>query len=234
MTEDSSPDFPSRQRFLDRLPLSADVSLGEERANAWTHAVAVVGSVVVATFLLRLGFAIGSPRTIISLAIFALTLLNLYLVSTLYHLAERGRVKRLFRLLDHLSILYLIAGSYSVVALLFIHGPVRVIILACEWGLALLGTLYKLFYLGRVRGLSIVLYLVMGWLALFAWRQMASIQAGELGYWLLAGGVAYTAGLIFFGMKRLRYHHAIWHLFVMAGSACHILGIYQATRALYG
>jgi hemolysin III len=220
--------------FLDRLPLSPESSVNEERANMLTHAAALLGAAAATGALIRLVVNDGIQHGLIGIAVFGFTLLNLYLVSTLYHLMGRTRIKRLFRLLDHLSILYLIAGSYTVVALLFIEGPMRHIIVGCEWGLAVVGTLYKVLYLGRVRGLSIVLYLLMGWFAVFAWRQVASIQAGEFGLWLLAGGVAYTAGLIFFGMKRLRYHHAIWHLFVIAGSVCHIIGIYRATVALNG
>ncbi|HUX22588.1 MAG TPA: hemolysin III family protein [Spirochaetia bacterium] len=220
--------------FLDRLPLSALSSVNEERANTLTHAAASVGAAAAVAALIRLVVDDGVRHGLLGIAVFGFTLLNLYLVSTLYHHMGRTRIKRLFRLLDHLSILYLIAGSYTVVALLFIEGPMRHVIIGWEWGLALVGTLYKLFYLGRVRGLSIVLYLLMGWFAVFAWRQVVAVQSGELGLWLLAGGIAYTAGLTFFGMKRLRYHHAIWHLFVMAGSVCHIIGIYRVTVALYG
>ncbi len=220
--------------FLERLPLSAALSPGEERANMITHAVAAVAAAAATVVLVALALRSGSVHAVIGTVVFGSTLLNLYLVSALYHQTRRGPLKRLLRLLDHLSILYLIAGSYTVVALLFIQPPMREIILGFEWGLALAGTLYKVLFLGRARAVSIVLYLLMGWFAVFAWPQMAALRAGDLNLWLLIGGLCYTAGLTFFGMKRLPYHHAIWHLFVMAGSVCHVIGIYGAIVFTYG
>ena len=199
-----------------------------------THAAAALGAAAATVALLLLAARGGSVRALIGTIVFGITLINLYLVSTLYHQTRRVPLKRVLRLLDHLSILYLIAGSYTVVALLFIQPPMREIILASEWGLALVGTLYKVLFLGRARAVSIILYLLMGWFAVFAWPQMVALRAGNLNLWLLIGGLCYTAGLTFFGMKRLPYHHAVWHLFVIAGSACHVIGIYAAMRVVYG
>ncbi len=220
--------------FLDRVPLVSNSGRSEERASTFTHAVGTLGSIVAAVELLRLGLESGSPLSVISLGVFGLTLINLYAVSTVYHFLGNIRAKKLFRILDHVSVLYLIAGSYTAVVMLFLHGPICRVILFIEWGLAVVGTLYKILFLGRARGLSIVFYLVMGWLALVAWPQMILLGEGDLTQWLLAGGAAYTVGLTFFGLKRLPYNHAIWHLFVIAGSACHVIGIYQATKIIYG
>lgn len=221
-------------RFLDRVPLATGASVREEWASTVTHAAAVVGAVAASVELIRLSMTGGSLVSTISLVVFGLTLVNLYAVSTVYHLVGNVRVKRLFRILDHISVLYLIAGSYTVVAMLFLHGPIHWIILFLEWGLALIGTLYKVLFLGRARGLSLVFYLVMGWLALIAWPQMISLQQAHLVFWLLGGGAAYMIGLAFFGLKRLPYNHAVWHLFAMAGSTCHVVGIYLAVRGLFG
>lgn len=220
--------------YLDRIPLAGDGNPREELASTVTHAAATIGAVVAMIELIHLGVTSGSPVPVIALGVFAFTLLNLYLVSTVYHLVRDGRLKRLLRMLDHVSILYVIAGSYTGLILLFLHGEVRWIMLYTEWGLALAGTLYKVLFLGRAKVLSMAFYLGMGWLALVAWPQMIALHVGELNLWLFLGGGAYMAGLIFFGMKRLPYNHAVWHLFVMAGSACHIIGIYEATKILYG
>lgn len=224
----------SATAYLDRIPLAGDGSPREEWASTITHAAATIGAAVAIVELIELGRTSGSRLPLICLAVFGFTLLNLYLISTVYHLVRNGRAKRLLRILDHVSILYVIAGSYTVVVLMFLHGEIRWIMLYTEWGLALAGTLYKLLFLGRAKVLSMGFYLVMGWLALVAWPQMIALHVGELNLWLFLGGGAYMAGLVFFGMKRLPYNHAVWHLFVMAGSACHIIGIYQATRIVYG
>lgn len=234
MSTSGQTELSSSAGFLGRLPLATTLSEGEERANMVTHAVAAVAAAVATVALVALAVRSGSVHAVIGTVVFGSTLLNLYLVSTLYHQTKRDPLKRLLRLLDHLSILYLIAGSYTAVALLFIRPPMREIILGCEWGLALAGTLYKVLFLGRARAVSIILYLLMGWFAVFVWPQMVALRAGNLNLWLLVGGLCYTAGLTFFGMKRLPYHHAIWHLFVIAGSICHVIGIYAAIRIIYG
>lgn len=234
MNEKVEPSNPRRSRFFDRLPLVPEHDPREERANTVTHALAFAASLVAVMELLRLGVASRSLFVVASLSVFGFTLLNLYFVSTIYHLLHRGRTKRLFRLLDHVSILYLIAGSYTVVLSLFLHGRLRWVMLVLEWGFAVAGTVYKVFFLGRFRGLSIGLYLLMGWLALIALPRMIALEVGELNLWLLLGGIAYMLGLIFFGSRRIPYHHAVWHLFVIAGSTFHVIGIYEATKLIYG
>lgn len=222
------------ERYLDHVPLAPAGKKREEQANAVTHGLAFVGAVVSVVALLRLAAASGSPVVVGALAVFGATLLTLYFVSTTYHLLAKGRAKRLFRLLDHVSILYLIAGSYTAVLVLFLHGRLRWVMLFLEWGFAIVGTVYKVLFLGRYKGLSMGLYLLMGWLAVIALPRMVSLYVGELNLWLLLGGVAYMTGLIFFGARKIPYHHALWHLLVIAGSTCHVIGIYEATRLIYG
>lgn len=219
--------------FIDHVPLVGSVDRRQERANGLTHAVAAVGAIFAAAELLRLGARSGSTLVVFCLVIFSFTLIALYSISALYHLLPRSRAKRLFRLLDHVAILYLIAGSYTVVLLLFLHGELRWVMLVLEWGFALLGTLFKVFFLGRFRWLSMGLYLAMGWLALIALPRFETLDVAQLNLWLLLGGLSYMAGLIFFGSRRIRYHHAIWHLFVILGTVFDFIGLYGAVRILY-
>jgi len=215
-----------------RVPLVSEGDAVEERANTLTHLGGLAFAAAAAVLLITAGVRTGSLLAVVALGVYGLTLVNLYAASTLYHNATLASLKRLFRLLDHVSIYLLIAGTYTPVLLLFFRGEVRWIVLAVEWGLTLIGTVYKVFFLGRLRLLSVLFYVLMGWIAVALWHQQEIPQAVGLAQMLAAGGLAYTVGLIFYGLKRLRYHHALWHLFVLAGSALHFVGVYRAARLL--
>jgi len=198
----------------------------EEIANAVSHGIGTGLSLVGLGLLITRAAQRGvAPGPIFSFAVYGTTLVLLHLASTLYHSARRPRARFVFRILDHGSIYLLIAGTYTPFLIVGIPGPLAHVLLPVIWGLALLGLVRSIFLIGRFRILSPLTYLFMGWLVVVASRELlARIPPGGLAL-VLAGGLAYSLGLIFFAWKRLPYNHAIWHLFVLAGSACHYVAI---------
>ena len=196
-----------------------------ERFNAITHLAGALLALTGAIVLAVKGVAGGDPWKIVSVSIYGLTLVLLYTASTLYH-SLRGRAKDILRKLDHQSIYLLIAGSYTPFCLVTLRGPWGWSLLGVVWGLALLGGLQEFRPNRGERVMSVVIYVVMGWAALAAlgplWREL-----GPDGFaWVAAGGIFYTVGIIFYALDtRLAHAHGIWHLFVVAGSACHFVAI---------
>jgi len=158
-------------------------------------------------------------------AIFVLSLLALYAASTLYHAIPDSRAKRVLRIVDHSAIYLLIAGSYTPFTLGLLRGALGWSLLGIVWGLATTGILFKLVFGVRYPHLSTLFYLGMGWLAVVALRPLASALPGPGLALLLAGGLCYTGGVLFYVWDRPRYHHAVWHLFVLGGSTCHYLAV---------
>jgi hemolysin III len=167
----------------------------------------------------------GGGRHVASFSIYGSTLVLLYLSSTLYHSFPRGKVKDIFRVVDHACVYLLIAGTYTPLALIALQGPLGWTIFGIAWGLALLGIVYKIFWIKKFIVLSTLLYIAMGWMILAAIRPLIqSVNTTSLVF-LGAGGLAYTLGTIFYGWQRLKYNHAVWHLFVLAGSICHFFTV---------
>jgi hemolysin III len=208
-----------------RVSLKRMQSAGEELANSISHGIGLCAALIGAPILL-LEARRSSPGFFLGAVIFAVTLSMLYLGSTLYHAWPQTRAKSVLRTLDHSAIFLLIAGTYTP----FTLGPLRGLwgssILAVVWALAIFGVILK-----ATRGasrhpkLGMTLYLGTGWLALIAVRPMMLAIPFAALFWLVAGGVAYTTGVLFFVNQRLRYSHFIWHLFVLAGSSCHFLAV---------
>lgn len=201
-------------------------SFGEELANSISHGFGLLGALIALPILLLAAWQTGDRGFFFGSIVFAVTVILLYFGSTLYHAWPRTRAKSLLQVIDHGAIFLLIAGTYTPFVLGPLRGPFGWTIFALIWTLAILGILLK-----TVRGanrhtrISLGLYLGMGWLILFALRPLAQhIPAAGL-IWLLAGGVAYTGGVIFFVREHVRYCHFIWHLFVLAGTSCHFLAI---------
>ena len=196
-----------------------------ERFNAWTHLVGAVLASIGALCLLVQALWEGEPLKIGSVAVYGASLVLLYVVSTVYH-SVRGRAKAIMRKLDHLSIYLLIAGSYTPFCVVSLQGPWGWSLLGLVWGMALVGILQELKPRSEARRLSLVIYALMGWSAVLALEPLASaLGPGGLG-WLLAGGIFYTVGIVFFVLdRRLRHGHGIWHLFVIAGSTLHYVTV---------
>jgi len=201
-------------------------SAGEELANTVSHGIGLVAALIGTPILLAAAFDHGSTRFFIGTIVFTVTMLLLYFGSMLYHAWPQTRGKSLLQIFDHSAIFWLIAGTYTP----FTLGPLRGVwgwtILGLIWALAIFGVIVKVSRgTSRHRKLAMCLYLGMGWFALIAIRPLAlSIPVSAM-LWLLAGGIAYTTGVLFFVNERLRYAHFVWHLFVLVGTGCHFVAI---------
>jgi hemolysin III len=205
--------------------MTAEAVHREEIANAITHGVGALASAAAGAVLVTLATLSGTRLQMISAIVFCSSLLLLYTASTLYHAIPSAKAKRRLKVCDHCAIYMLIAGTYTPFALIGLSGAVGWWLFGVAWGLAIVGITFKLFFTGRFKLFSTLVYIGMGWMSLFAIRPMlVSIPVSAL-IWLLAGGIAYTAGTLFYHNERLRYSHAVWHLFVLAGSACHFIAV---------
>ncbi len=201
-------------------------SLGEEIANSISHGMGLVGAIVGTPFLIVAALQRYDALSVVAASIFAASMLALYLASTLYHAIAHERAKRVLRFFDHSAIYLLIAGTYTPFALGALRGPWGWTILALIWTLALLGIAAKIVFGMRFPRLSTWLYLGMGWIVVIAIEPMWRSVPGWGLFWLAAGGLAYTLGVIFYATDhRIRYHHFVWHLFVLTGTACHYFAV---------
>lgn len=197
----------------------------EEKFNASTHLIGAMLALVGTVVLIVLAAQDGDPWKVVSVSIYGATLVLLYSFSAAYH-SLRGRAKDILRELDHHSIYLLIAGTYTPFCLVTLRGPWGWSLLGAVWGLAVLGSLQELRPNGGARILSVVIYVVMGWVALAALVPLLRVLGPEGFAWVLAGGLFYTLGIVFYALDtRLRHAHGIWHLFVIAGSAAHYVAI---------
>ncbi len=209
-------------------------SVGEEIASSVTHGIGLAASIIVLPFLITVAARDGDAWRITSATIFGTSLILLYGASTLYHALPRSRAKRVFRILDHSAIYLLIAGTYTP----FLLGPLRGAwgwsLFVVIWLLAIGGVVMKSTLGIRWARLSTVVYLLMGWLGVIAVKPLLDRVSPPGLLWLLAGGLAYTIGVIFYAWGRLRYGHAIWHLFVATGSVCHVVAVLRYAGGTHG
>lgn len=200
-------------------------SRGEEIANWVTHGVGLGLSILGLTLLILLSSLRGDAWHVVSFTVFGLTLLTLYTASTLYHAPGSKRAKSLFRKLDHAAIFLLIAGTYTPFLLTNLRGPWGWSLFGVVWGLCGAGAVFQLCFGPRYRLITTLAYLFLGWLIVVAFGPMIT-HVPHAGLWLLlAGGLCYTIGLVFYRWQQLRYHHAVWHTFVLGGSTCHFLAV---------
>lgn len=199
----------------------------EELANALTHGLGAVASAAGGAVLITLAALWGDAWHVVGASVFVASLVLLYTASTVYHAVPAAwtRARQRLQVFDHCAIYVLIAGTYTPFTLVGLRGPWGWSLFAAVWALAAAGIVFKLFYTGRFTFASTMLYIGMGWLVVVAIKPMiAALPAATLA-WLVAGGVAYTAGTVFYLSKRIPYAHAIWHLFVLAGSVCHFAAV---------
>lgn len=196
----------------------------EELANSLTHGLGIVLSIVALVVMILASK--GEPLRMASVSIFGATLILLYSSSTLYHSLSGHRAKAFFQWLDHACIYLLIAGSYTPLTLVTLSGPRGWTLLGVVWFLALAGVLVKSVFKGKKdHWISTLLYIAMGWLVLLVMSPLTkALPAAGIG-WLIAGGCSYTFGTLFFAWRNLPFNHAIWHLFVLGGSACHVVAV---------
>ena len=196
----------------------------EERINALTHGVGAALAVAGLAALLVFYYS-GSVWHQLSVWLYGGSLVLLYLASTLYHSFRNEKIKYRMKIFDHSAIYLLIAGTYTPFTLIALHGRLGWIIFAVVWSVAAIGIVLKFFYAKRFKVLSTVCYLAMGWFMLVAVKPLAAALPEAGMNWLMAGGALYTLGSVFYLWKRLPYNHAVWHLFVMAGSAAHFIAV---------
>ncbi len=214
-------------------PLISRYSLKEEIANSITHGVGVLFSIVTLTILLVYAIWNKSPVKIVSFSVYGVCSICLYLASTLYHSFRREKLKKIFRIMDHSSIYLCIAGTYTPITLLCMKGIWGFSLLTAVWTMAIAGILFKIFAknkLERYNVISVGLYIAMGWLLVIAIKPMLQIVPIGFLMWILAGGLFYTIGVIFYMIKKIPYNHAIWHAFVLGGSIMHFEGIFLYLR----
>lgn len=197
----------------------------EERWNTITHAIgAVLG--VVGLFLLIFSDSSKTAWSLTSVIVYGLSIIILFTASTLYHAVSKEKLKRKFRILDHISIYLLIAGTYTPVLLILLEQSSGWTLFYIVWSIALFGVILKLFFTGKFEVFSTLLYLVMGWLIAFDYATLKEVMPTNGLYLLWSGGAFYTLGIIFYVVEKIPFNHVIWHFFVLGGAICHFLMIW--------
>jgi hemolysin III len=211
--------------YLINQPSERLFTLSEEILHSVTHGIAAGLAIVGLTLLVVLAVINGNVYQIVSFSIFGSTLVLLYLASTFYHGIQNPRLKRKFKIFDHASIYLLIAGTYTPFLLIALRGTTGWTLLVVVWGIALAGVIYKILFIERFQVLSVVSYILLGWLCVFVFKEMlVSIPMGGI-IWLVVGGLFYMVGVIFYALQKIPYMHVVWHFFVLGGSICHYIAV---------
>lgn len=206
----------------------SDYSPLQERANIATHFLGFVGGVVILPFLIFrvVGAASANSATLFGTLIYGVSFLMVFGFSTLYHYQREPKRRHVMKIWDHISIYYLIAGTYTPFILAYANDADARMMLSVLWGLALAGTIFKYFLAGKFRLVSTLLYLGMGWMIFAAPASFKNAMTDESLFWIGLGGAFYSIGVIFYLVKKIPFHHAIWHLFVLGGAVCHLIGVW--------
>ncbi|MDQ0162190.1 PAQR family membrane homeostasis protein TrhA [Bacillus alveayuensis] len=197
----------------------------EEIANAITHGIGFLLSIAALVLLIINAVNIGSIWYIVSFSVYGGTMILLFLSSTLVHSFPKGKAKDLFEIFDHSAIYLFIAGTYTPIVLTVLRGPLGWTIFAIVWTLAIAGVIFKVFFVKKFLYTSTFIYILMGWLVVFAWKPLTISLPSNCLYFLVIGGIFYTFGTIFYIWRSFPYHHAVWHMFVIAGSIFHFFAI---------
>ncbi|WP_096435807.1 PAQR family membrane homeostasis protein TrhA [Alteribacter populi] len=197
----------------------------EEIANAVTHGIGVVFGVAALTLLIVFASMYGTASHVISFTIYGITLLLMYVCSTLLHSFKQGKVKNVFEILDHSAIYLFIAGTYTPLMVIVVDGVLGWVLLSVVWTMAAVGIVFKVFFVKKFIFLSTMFYIAMGWMVVFVLNPIATkVEMGGI-ILLVTGGLLYTVGTVFYIWRKFRFHHAVWHLFVLAASITHFLSI---------
>lgn len=202
-------------------------TIREEIVHSISHGIGTLLSVTGLVTLTVIAALFGNSRQLVSVMVYGLSLVLLYLASTLYHAIQVPRIKKVFQIMDHSAIYLLIAGTYTPFLLISLEGAQGLSLLVIIWALAFFGIGFKAFYIDRFHRISTIGYLLMGWLGVLGGKQVLAAIPNPSLYWLAAGGVIYTAGIVFLAWRRIPYNHAIWHLFVLVGSICHFFAVFN-------
>ncbi len=199
----------------------------EETANWVTHAFGVLLIFIFFPVLISHTMDVSSPAMVWAVTVFGFGMLMVYLASTLYHYVSDEDTKRKMRVWDHIGIFFLIGGTYTPVVCNYTSPETATYFLAVMWSLIAIGTVLKLFFTGKYDKLSTGIYLFLGWMLVFIYQPIHANMSFEIFAWIMAGGFSYTFGVVFYRWNSLKYQHSIWHLFVLGGTACHFVAIYN-------
>lgn len=208
-----------------------DVEIKKELANSITHFFGFLFGVICIPILISYSTFADNNAAVVGASIFGFSFLMVYGFSTLYHSVSHPQIKLVLKTMDHISIYFLIAGSYTPFILLFLYNSSGVLLLSILWGLTLLGVIFKIFFIKKFNILSTLIYVAMGWLIVAFPSGLLSVLPHETFVMIAAGGVSYTLGVIFYLWKKMTYHHAIWHIFVLGGSICHYVAVLLAINS---
>lgn len=198
----------------------------EEKLNIWSHAFGIFLSIIALVLLIIKAVQQDNIWMMISFPIFGVSLILLYLASTLYHASKEPQKRFKLKVFDHAAIYVLIAGSYTPFTLVSLNGETGWLIFSMVWVMAFTGIILKLFFTGRFKVISTAMYVLMGWLIIFYFQDLTAHLHEKGVFYLILGGVLYTIGAILYSIKKIKFNHAIFHFFVLAGSFCHFLSIY--------
>lgn len=208
---------------------SPELELREEKANAITHVAGILFGLVSVPFLILNACKTCGHYVIAGIAMYGLSFLMVFTFSTIFHLQkEGGRTRHLFKILDHISIYFFIAGTYTPFILIFVNNNFGFTLLAVLWGLAIVGTIFKWFYCGRFEIISTLVYLAMGWMLLTGANAFFANMPSSVIWLIIIGAILFTVGVIFYIWRLFAYHHAVWHVMVLAGAICHYAAILKA------
>lgn len=208
-----------------------NVSL-EEKLNAITHGIGAVFAVIALIVLVIRAYTYGGAWQMAAAIIYGVSLILLYMASTLYHSFTKEKVKSVLKFFDHSAIFILIAGNYTPFTLIPLHGAFGWIVFAIIWSMAVVGIVFKVFFVKRFNFFSTICYLIMGWLAIVMVKPLLAVLPTAAVDWLVIGGIFYTIGTVFYLDKKIPYNHAIWHLFVLGGTISHFISIFKYVMPL--
>lgn len=198
----------------------------EEKINIISHAIGFMLSIVALVLLVTHATLHGDVWHIVSFSIFGASLIILYAASTFYHSAKKSELRNRLKIIDHASIYVLIAGTYTPFTLVTLSGTIGWVIFGISWGLALAGIILKLFFTGKYNLISTIMYVLMGWIIVFAIKPLINNLPLEGLLWLFAGGISYTIGATLYSIKKIKFNHAVFHMFVLIGSFCHFMSVF--------
>jgi hemolysin III len=203
-------------------------TIAEERANALTHGLGLLAVLILYPFLIKTAYKGEGLISIVGILLFFFGSVFMYSASTTYHFIKHPTKKIRARIVDHISIFFLIGGTYAAVVQCYVPQSTAIWFMSVMWSIILVGAFLKIFFTGKYQWVSVILYLFLGWMAIFIYKPLYNNMSWDVFQWLLYGGLAYTLGVIFYKNQKLPYSHAIWHIFVLMGTFCHFIGIYKS------
>jgi hemolysin III len=204
-------------------------TLDEETANWITHALGIVFSIVTIPFMMSYAINHSTYSTVWGVSVFGFAMLMVYMASTIYHASKPDtNAKRVLRIWDHIGIFVMIAGSYTPLVIKYIDTPTATLFLSIMWSIVVLGSILKIYFTGKYVLLEVIIYIVMACMLVFIIKPLVANIPAEIFSYILAGGIFYGVGVAFYLWKKLNYHHAVWHVFVLAGTVTHFVAIYKS------